>query len=296
MERTAETTLQSTPMQGTTRAAAFMVLSALAFAVMGAFVKLVPEVPLWDKVLVRNLVTLIVAAWIVRRRRSMLFGRRENRRLLLLRSLLGIGGVACYFYAIDHLLLADATMLTRLSPFFVAVLARLFLRETLSRATVFAMVVALVGGIAIIKPRFDLSVIPALVGLASAIFAGGAYTAIRSLRDREPPETIVFTFSFWSAVTMLPLVLSGFHVPTASEALWLAAIGLSAAAGQLWLTAAYRHAPAAEVSVYGHSMIVFAALIGLTVWNELPDALSLGGGLLIIAAGALVFLRNRSHD
>ena len=47
------------------------------------------------------------------------------------------------------------------------------------------------GGLLIIKPQFDLAVLPALVGAASAVFAGGAYTLLRYLRDREPPETVV---------------------------------------------------------------------------------------------------------
>ena len=163
------------------RAVVFMLVSAAAFAMMSALVKAAPGVPVLEKVLVRNVISLVIAGVVAVRAGRSLFGKRSSQPLLLARSLLGLAGVTCYFYAIDNLVLADAAMLTKLSPFFVAVFALLFLREVPSRMVVVAMVVAFAGGLLVIKPRFDLSVVPALVGLASSIFAGGAYTTVRSL-------------------------------------------------------------------------------------------------------------------
>lgn len=268
-----------------------MVLSSLAFALMGAAVKAVPEVPLEVKVGVRNLITLVVAAVLVRRHPGPALGRWRHQPHLLARSLLGVGGVACYFYAIDHLVLADATMLTRLSPYVVAVLAALLLAEPLSGRVLVAMTVAFAGGLLVIKPRFDLEVVPALVGLASAFFAGGAYTTLRALRHREPAETVVLHFSLTSVVAMAPLMAFVPRRPSAEEAVWLLVIGLCAAAGQIWLTAAYRHAPAAEVSVYGSTMILFAAVMGFAGWGEIPDAASIAGGALIVVGSWLAFRR-----
>jgi len=277
-------------MRARTKAAVYMVLSAFAFAVMGGFVKLAPAVSLADKVAVRNLVTLFIAAVLVVRRRCPLLGQRRNRIALLARSLLGIGGVVCYFYAIDHLLLANATMLTRLSPFFAGVFAALFLREPLSRRLLLAMAVGLAGGMCVLKPRLDLDLMPALVGFGSAVFAGAAYAVLRYLGNREPPETIVLHFSLCSVLCMLPFVLVDLRRPSPRELGWLLGIGVTAALGQLLLTAAYRHAPTAEVSVYGDSMILFAAVIGLLFWGEVPDTLSLLGGALIMAGGVTAFL------
>jgi drug/metabolite transporter (DMT)-like permease len=272
-----------------TRAVVWMVVSAAAFAAMGAFVKAAEAVPLTEKVIVRNLLTLVIAAALAVRHKRALLGRADNQPLLLARSLLGLGGVVCYFYAIDKLLLADATMLTRLSPFFVAVFALAFLGERPTRWVVAGMVAAFVGGLLIIKPRFDLSVLPAVVGFGSSIFAGGAYTALRSLRSREAPETIIVHFSLVTVVGLLPFAIPDLRTPRGDEIWWLLGIGLAAALGQFGLTIAYRHAPAAEVSIYGYSMILFAALFGFAFWAEVPDLLSVAGGLLIIAGGAAAY-------
>ena len=272
-----------------------MTVSAAAFAGMGAFVKAAADVPVVEKVVVRNLISLVIAGVVAWRAGRPFLGRRENQGLLLLRSLLGVAGVVCYFYAIDHLILADAAMLTRLAPFFVAIFALFFLGERPPKAVIFAMMVAFAGGLLVIKPRFDLSIVPALIGLTSAVFAGGAYTVVRSLRSRETPETIVFYFSLVTVVVLTPFAALDFHLPTGRETLLLLGIGVGAAIGQFGLTLAYRYAPAAGVSIYSHTTIVFSALLGLAFWAELPDLLSFVGGVLIIAGGALAFAAERQE-
>lgn len=275
------------------RAVVFMLASAAAFAGMSACVKAAPEIPLLEKVFVRNLISLVIAGAVALRMGRPLLGRRSSRPFLLLRSLLGLAGVTCYFYAIDHLILADAAMLTKLSPFFVAAFALLFLGEKPARAVIAAMIIAFAGGLFVIKPRFDLSILPALIGLSSSVFAGAAYTVVRSLRQRETPETIVFFFSMVSALCLLPFVVGDIHVPNGREALLLLGIGVGAAIGQFGLTLAYRYAPAAEVSIYTYTTIVFSALLGLVIWSEVPDVWSFGGGLLILVGGALAFVAER---
>ena len=270
-----------------------MTISAVAFAGMGAFAKAAADVPVVEKVVVRNLISLVIAGVVAWRVGRPLLGRRQNQGLLLLRSLLGVAGVVCYFYAIDHLILADATMLTRLSPFFVAVFALFFLGERPPKAVILAMMVAFAGGILVIKPKFDLSILPALIGFSSAIFAGGAYTVVRSLRSRETPETIVFYFSLVTIVVLTPFAALDFHVPTGRETLLLIGIGVGAAIGQFGLTLAYRYAPAAGVSIYSHSVIIFSAVLGLAFWAEVPDLWSFLGGVLIIAGGVLAFAAER---
>ena len=71
--------------------------------------------------------------------------------------------------------------------------------------------------------------------------------------------------------------------------MWLLGIGVFAAAGQLSLTAAYRHAPAGPTSLLSYATIVFSALFGWLVWAEVPDNLSILGGILILAGGVLAF-------
>ena len=270
-----------------------MLVSAAAFAVMGAFVKAAADTPFLVKVIFRNLLTLAIAGAVAVRSGRSLLGQWRHQPQLVARSLFGIGGVTCFFYAIDHLILADATMLANLSPFFVATFAALFLRERPANAVVVGMVIAFTGSLFVVKPRFDLSIVPALVGLASAVFAGLAYTTLRSLRSKEAPETIIFHFSLVTVVGLLPVAAADLRVPHGLEVVWLLGIGVAAAVGQFGVTLAYRQAPAAEVAVYSYSMILVAALLGFIFWSEVPDALSVLGGSLIFAGGVTAYLSER---
>ena len=106
------------------RAVGFMLLSSAGFVVMGAAVRESGDLPLVQKVLLRNVITAMVAGVLVARdgRGSVLRWQPHTWRVIV-RSFSGLLGVACYFYALDRVPLADASMLNKLSPFFVAIFA-----------------------------------------------------------------------------------------------------------------------------------------------------------------------------
>ena len=272
------------------RAVLFMLMSAVAFSLMQTMVKLAGDIPTFEKVLFRNIVSLFVALLVILKSKTSMFGKRENQKYLLARSLLGLSGVIFYFYAINNLIMADAAMLNRLSPFFVTIFAYLFLKEKLLKIQIPALLVVFFGALLIIKPQFSFDIIPALSGLLSAICAGIAYTIVRLLKNRENPSTIVFYFSFVSVIVMIPLTIFDFQMPVGMQWIYLIGTGFFAAIGQYGLTFAYKYAPAAEISIYNYTTIIFAAILGFIVWGELPDVLSILGSVLIIATAIAVFL------
>lgn len=274
------------------RAVLYMIISALAFAVMGAMVKLSGDIPVFEKVFFRNLVSLIFAYGMLRNNHAKVFGEKENRKLLMARALLGLVGVVMYFYAINNLILADSAMLNKLSPFFVTLFACWFLKEKLSPIQIPALIVVFIGALMVIKPQFDLSILPAAAGALSAMTAGAAYTIVRYLKNKEHPATIVFVFSFVSVVGMIPFVLLDFQVPSWTQLFFLIGTGGFAAIGQFSLTYAYKYAPASEVSIYNYFSILFSTAIGFFIWHEVPDWKSMIGGVLIVVAALGTYLYN----
>jgi drug/metabolite transporter (DMT)-like permease len=269
------------------RAVGFMLLSAASFAVMGAMVKAAGALPVHEKVFFRNLVTLAITAGLAWRRRENPFGPTPHLGLLLLRSFAGLGGVSLYFYAIGHLTLADASMLNKVSPFFVTLLAAVFLGERITRRVGGGLVLAFAGALLVMKPAFDLQPLPALAGLGSAFCAGLAYTVVRHLRGRVQPRRIVFYFSLVSTLATTPLLVLWPVMPQGWQWVWLLGTGVFAAGGQVFLTLAYHNAPAGQVSIWSYNHVLFALLIGLVVWGEQPGLVSIGGGVLIILAALL---------
>lgn len=269
------------------RAVLTLIVASLNFALVSAMVRLAEGVPVYEKVLVRSVVTLVTLGVLAARRGENLFERSPRVPILLLRGVFGTAAMTLYFYAVSNIALADAAILNKLSPFFVVVFAVVFLKERLSRVVIPTLVVAFVGAALVIKPEFNLRAVPALAGLLSAVASGAAYTAVRWLKGSERPYKIVFYFSLVSIVAMLPPTIARFVMPTPRELVYLLAAGIFGTIGQICLTLAYHQAPATRISIYNYAHVVFAFMIALLLWRELPDALSIAGTVLIIGAAVL---------
>ncbi|MEL7598462.1 MAG: DMT family transporter, partial [Clostridiaceae bacterium] len=278
-------------MEKKSKAVIYMLLSALFFAFMAAMVKLSGDVPVLEKVFFRNLISLFVAFGALKNSNGSIFGKKENQKYLIARSFLGLTGVFLYFYSISKLNLADSAMLNKLSPFFITIFAVIFLKEKLTPMKVISMFVVFLGALLVIKPQWNLSVVPAISGFLSAAFAGGAYTLVRFLKNRENPATIVFYFSFVSVIGTLPFMLVNFAIPTKIQFVYLVLTGVFAAVAQFALTYSYKYAPASEVAIYNYVNIVFSAIIGFFIWGEIPDILSISGGSIITLMAIAVYFQ-----
>ncbi len=251
---------------------------------MAATVKFLGDMPVVEKIFFRNLVGVGSVFYILKKKGRPFKGK--NMKFILLRSFTGLLGIASYFYALSKIHLSDAVILNKMSPFFVVIFAALFLSEKIKKPQFIALILAIVGAAFVIKPRFDSSVIPSLIALSSSLFAGISYTIIRHLKGSDYPETIVFYFASFSALAMIPFMLAGqFVMPSPIEWVALLLLGVFATTAQLLMTNAYHYAPAGELSIYTYANIIFSTLIGLVIWAEIPDFLSITGGTLIIIAG-----------
>lgn len=272
-----------------------IITSALCFAGMNVFIRMAGDIPTMQKSFFRNFIAMMIAAFIILREgKGFRPADKRNLPILLGRACFGTLGILANYYAVDHLLLSDASMLNKMAPFF-AVLASIFiLKEKLSPAQGLTLAGAFTGALFIIKPTFsNLHLIPALIGLAGGLCAGTAYTLVRLLGQRgERSSFIVFFFSTFSCLTMLPKLLFDYAPMTLRQTLFLLAAGLCAAGGQFSVTGAYRHAPAREISVYDYSQVIFSAVMGFFLFGDVPDMFSFVGYFLICGMAVLNFLYN----
>ncbi|WP_294066361.1 DMT family transporter [uncultured Fusobacterium sp.] len=280
-------------MSNKTKAVFCMLISALGFTFMSVTVKYVTGIPLFEKVFFRNLISLGVAFFMLKKSSAPMFGRRENQLALLARSSFGLAGVVLNFYAIANLTLADSSMLGKLSPIFVTIMACIFLKEKIDNKQILSIIITFLGALLVIKPEFSLEMLPSLSGIMSAASAGVAYTLLRYLKDKESPDTIIFYFSLISVVFTAPFALAEYVQPTFTQLGLLLATGVFASVGQFGITYAYKYAKATEVSIYNYSAIVFGIILGFIFFGEIPDTLSLLGGAIIIAVAFYIFKHNQ---
>ena len=274
-----------------------IVISAFCFAVMGVFVKLAGDLPVFQKSFFRNIVSFVFAFIMLRSSPVLKKPDRGDKAVLFLRSLFGAIGVVCNFYAVDHLLLADAGILNKLSPFFALLMGALVLKEKLKPFQVFAVCTAFLGALLVIKPGAGIASFPALIGFFGGACAGTAYTMIRLLGKRGVSGPyIVFYFSAFSLLTMGPLMLLDMRPMTFMQVIFLLLAGLSAAGGQFAITSAYCYAPAREISIFDYSQIIFSAALGFIFFRQVPDIWSFLGYGIILAIAFANFLYNTGKD
>jgi len=223
-------------------------------------------------------------------------GKKENRKILIYRSLFGTLGVIFSFYAIDNLVLSDANMINKLSPFLVIILSALFLKEKINAKQITSLIVAFIGSLFIIKPTFSIDLVPYIVAILGALFAGAAYTCLRVLRDREEYYTIVFFFSVFSLVTTFPAFIFVYKSMTLLQLIYLLLAGVFASLGQFGITLAYKYAPAKEISIFDYTNIIFSAILSIVLFNQFPDILSIIGYIIVFIASFYMFLYNKKLD
>lgn len=282
-------------MQDRKKGILFILLSAFCFALMNLFVRSAGSVPVIQKVFFRNLISFLIAAYMLRREGVSLKVPEKARLSLFLRCLFGTLGIIFNFYAVSHLLLSDATMLGEMSPFFAIIFSYFLLKEALKPAHLMLFFVALSGCLLILKPSLSGFASPAaLVGILGGVCAGFAYTEVRVLGNKGVNKSaVVFFFSLFSCLVTLPYVLFSFSPMTFKQLLFLLLAGLAATGGQFGITAAYFHAPASEISVYSYSKIIFSGIFGYLIFSELPDWMSLLGYLLICGAAVTLTWYNQ---
>src|SRR5690625_1935690 len=154
-----------------------MLVSSIGFSIMTLFVKMSGELPSIQKTFFRNLISAIIAFVFVIYNKERLFGKKENQLALILRSIFGTLGIIFLFYAIDHLVMSDADMLNKMSPFLVIIFSGIFLKERILPFQMITIVFAFIGMVFIVRPTFSLDVVPYMVGVLSAFFRSVEYTS-----------------------------------------------------------------------------------------------------------------------
>lgn len=264
---------------------------------MTAFVRMAGDVPTMEKVFFRNFVAAIMMFFVLLKSKEKFHIKKGNVKYLLARSITGCIGMICNFYAIDHLVLSDANMLNKLSPFFAIIFSYFLLKEKLNIMQFIGVVVAFFGSLLIIKPTGSLGdFFPSLMGALGGAGAGIAYTYVRMLGNRgERGQIIVFFFSAFSCLFILPFMIAFFKPLSLYQFLVLMGAGGCACGGQIFITKAYTFAPAREISVYDYAQVIFSSVLGFFLFDQVPDRFSVLGYFIIIGIAVFMFLYNNGY-
>lgn len=220
-----------------------------------------------------------------------------DRGALWFRGIAGGIGMICIFYALRGMPLADVSILSQLSAFFVMLFAALFLKEVLPKGAGLPLVIIVVGACLVVRPwNFASFNVYSLFVLAQSVCAAAAYTTISKLTGsgKHHQYEIVFYFLFCAAVTSAVLMGFDFQMPNIREWGLYIALGIITVIAQIWMTEAYANANPVVVSFVAYIAVFYNALWGFLIFDETLTLMTICGGIGIV--GGSMYLTKLKHD
>ena len=213
----------------------------------------------------------------------------QNMKLHLTRNLSHFAGQNLWFAAISMIPLAQVIALEFTSPIWIALLAPIFLNETLTRLRMLVALLGFVGAIIVARPDFnnvDLGVV--LAATAAIGFAGSAIFT-KLLTRREEITSIMFWLTVMQA--LFGVVCAGLDgdvaVPSAAVLPWVIVVAVTGLAAHFCLTTALSYAPATIVMPFDFARLPVIALIGVWLYSEALEWPVILGACIIFGANYL---------
>jgi drug/metabolite transporter (DMT)-like permease len=217
----------------------------------------------------------------------------------VMRGLMLTGVTGLNIAALQTMPLAEATALLFVAPVLVAVLAGPWLGEKVGWRKWLAVLLGFCGVLLIVRPGMGGPSAISATGVAFSLSAAACYAVYqvqtRQLSASEDALKLLFYTALVGTVSMSLAIpwFAASGLPTLSDALLIASLGLFGGGGHFMLINAYRHAPASTLSPLYYSQLLWATLIGYFAFGHWPDALGLLGIAVIAGSGVLVALPSR---
>jgi drug/metabolite transporter (DMT)-like permease len=282
----------TTPSRAALAGIALMIAGIFLFAVNDALGKwLVATYTVGQVLLIRSLAALVLLAPFIWRDVAS-FAVAPRWGMQALRAVLATVEVACFYWAVAYLPLADVMSYYLAGPIFVTAIAGTVLGEPVGWRRWSAVMAGFVGVIICLRPGVTAFSWPALIALIGSFTFSLSMISTRYLRGTS--GTVLVTTQTVAALALgAALAPFGWVTPTARDLALLALLGMVAMVAHVCVNRSLILAPASTVVPYQYTTIVWAVLFGYLVFGDIPDAWMLTGAAIIIAAGLFIFLREQ---
>lgn len=268
------------------------IAASLSFTFMSGCAKYLGAYSSGELTLFRGIVGLLLIPILCLQTKEKFF-TGKHPVLLSLRGFFGSCGLFFYFLSIQGLTLGDSQILAQLSAFFMCILSPIFLAEKLPKEAIPGMAAIAVGTLCVVQIwNFESFNYYALFGIAGGFASACAYTVIAKLAEKNfrSNTEIVFYFQIFSILVGIAMLDGPFLIPSGTDWFFIFGLGLFALSAQMFMTWAFQHVNSIIVSFLMYSEILFHALYGWYVWNEIMPAASWIGGALIVLGSIMLLV------
>jgi drug/metabolite transporter (DMT)-like permease len=219
--------------------------------------------------------------------------RTRRPGLQLGRSGLHALATGMFFYSLNFMELAETVAVFEVAPLLITVLAALVLREHVGPRRWTGVVIGLCGALIIIRPGLDVFQPAALLPFGAAMCMAGFQIITRLIGTADTMRTTMIYSGLVGLLATTAMLPWSWETPSLADAALMASFGWLGYLGHLSLIYALGQAPASTLAPYNYSGFLWAIVLGLVVFSELPDGVTLFGAGVILGAGIYVWHRER---
>ena len=265
----------------------FLIGSGLAFSLMSVCVKAIGgRIPISELVFARATISIIITRFFLYKNKINPWG--YQKRLLIIRGLLGTVALFCIFQALTILPIATATVIQYIYPTFTVISAYIILKEFISRRIVYSIIIGWIGILLVSQPEFTTNsnvqetILAIIIAMFGALMTSLAYICVRKLSSREHPLVIIYYFPLVSIPLSIPFVINDFVLPTGTDWFWIIGIGIFTQIGQLFITEGLTLLPAGQATSLNYSQVIFASIWGVLIFQEAITSSVYVGGICVL--------------
>ncbi len=275
-------------------AIAYRLASVVAFATMGALIKLAElrGASLVELLFFRQAVAALVVLGVVSAGPGLASLKTARLPAHIVRTGIGLSSMACMFLTVMLLPLAEATAFQFTVPIFATILGALILREPTGWHRWGAVGAGFVGVLIVAQPGSGhIAPLGAITGLSAALFSATVSILLRRIGRTERPTTTVFYFSLLSLLPLAPMFAMAARPHDLPTWTLLALVGVTGGVGQIAMTSSLTLAPVAVVLPMDYSGLIWATLYGWLLFAVLPTPMTWVGAPIIVASGLYIVWR-----
>lgn len=199
----------------------------------------------------------------------------------------------CFYVALTHIPLATAAAISFTWPLVVTALSVPLLGERVGARRWAAVVVGFAGALIIIRPGFGFIHWAALMPLGTAFFYGIYQICTRKVSGVDSPQTSLFYTAALGTLVLNAAAPAYWQWPDTAGWMMMIGLGVFIILGQYFVIKALTVTPAVVLAPYAYVYLIFAAVAGYALFEDVPDVSTIIGSVVITASGLFVFFRER---
>ena len=215
----------------------------------------------------------------------------DKPKLQLIRGLILLTANVCFFYSISIISLAKALTLAFIAPLIVTAFSPIFLSEKVGFRRWSAVIIGFIGSMVVIRPGFVEINLASLAALGTGVMYGFYLIITRKLSSSDNPLLTLLLTGVVGAIIISFVMPFVWIKPTLNQWSMMAAIGIFACVGHLFIILSLKYADASKLAPFSYFEIVTNIIIGYYFFSDFPDKWTFLGLFIIILSGIYISRR-----